>query len=52
MSAYGWQGDEDTRICSGCGQKIILKGSSIWFERFPVVRSWHFRCRLSLAARS
>ena len=22
MSDYGWQGDEPTRTCAGCGQKL------------------------------
>jgi hypothetical protein len=44
MSDYGWQGDEPTRTCHGCGQRVTLK-QSVWFERFPVVRTWHMRCR-------
>jgi hypothetical protein len=43
----GWQGDEPTRTCAGCGKRIVLKDNSIWFERFPVVRTWHVRCRPS-----
>lgn len=43
---YGWQGDEPTRTCAGCGQRVTLNAQPVWFERFPVVRTWHARCRL------
>jgi hypothetical protein len=44
---YGWQGDEPSRNCAGCGERIILKAEPVWFERFPVVRTWHARCHRS-----
>jgi hypothetical protein len=41
---YGWQGDEPSRDCAGCGERVILKAEPVWFERYPVVRTWHARC--------
>lgn len=43
---YGWQSDEETRACVGCGQKVLLNAEGgVWFERHPTVRTWHVRCR-------
>jgi hypothetical protein len=44
VSDYGWQGDEPTRTCAGCGERVTLNAEPVWFERYPVVRTWHARC--------
>jgi hypothetical protein len=42
---YGWQGDEPSRTCAGCGERIVLKDNSIWFSRYSEIRTWHAPCR-------
>ena len=45
VSDYGWQGDEPSRTCAGCGERVTLYAEPVWFQRYPIVRTWHARCR-------
>jgi hypothetical protein len=41
----GWSDmPEQPRVCAGCGEKVTLN-DFLWFKRFPVMETWHWRCR-------
>jgi hypothetical protein len=43
VSDYGWQ-EGQPRVCAGCGERVTLNAEPLWFRRFPVPETWHFRC--------
>ena len=46
MSGDDWKAmPGQPRTCTGCGERVTLNAEPVWFVRFPVPETWHFRCR-------